>query len=221
MTGAPLAVLRRVATARPAPIGESCEMCDHPIGGEHQHVVDLAHRSLMCACRPCYLLFTAEAAHLRYRAVPDRYLAFPDFGLGPGHWDDLEIPVGLAFFFYHSDLGRTVAFYPGPAGATECELPLAAWSAVVADNPQLQLLQPDVEALLVRTPGRGTGKLSCHLIPIDGCYELVGQLRSVWRGFDGGQDARARIDSFFAAIDAKSKPVMAADVGVVGDRVTP
>ena len=28
----------------------------------------------------------------------------------------LVIPVGLAFFFGNSQLGRTVAFYPGPAG---------------------------------------------------------------------------------------------------------
>ena len=74
---------------------------------------------------------------LRYRAVPDRYLSFPDFELGPGQWEELEIPVGLAFFFHSSKLERTVAFYPGPAGATESELSLEAWGAVVARNPSL------------------------------------------------------------------------------------
>ena len=29
------------------------------------------------------------------------------------------------------------------------------------------------------------------------CYELVGLLRQVWRGFDGGQEARARIETWF------------------------
>ena len=29
-------------------------------------------------------------------------------------------------------------------------------------------------------------------MPIDVCYELVGHLRMLWRGFDGGQDVRAR-----------------------------
>ena len=67
--------------------------------------------------------------------MPDRYLSFPGFELGPGQWDELEIPVGLAFFFRNSILGRTVAFYPGPAGATESELPLDAWDAVVAAQP--------------------------------------------------------------------------------------
>jgi hypothetical protein len=185
-------------------------MCDAPIADAHQHVVDLSSRSLMCTCRPCYLLFTADGAQLRYRAVPDRYLSFPDFQLGPGQWDQLEIPVGLAFFFHNSGQGRTVAFYPGPAGATESELPLDAWSSVLSENPQLSAMRPDVEALLVRTPGRGSGEVTCHLVPIDACYELVGQLRSIWRGFDGGQDARAMIEAFFAKVAARSKPATAA-----------
>jgi hypothetical protein len=184
-------------------------MCDAPIAEAHQHVVDLSSRTLMCTCRACYLLFTAEGAELRYRAVPDRYLSFPDFRLGPGQWDELEIPVGLAFFFHNSGLGRTVAFYPGPAGATESELPLDAWSSVLSENPQLGAMRPDVEALLVRTPGRGSGEVTCHLVPIDACYELVGQLRSIWRGFDGGQDARAMIEAFFANVAARSKPAPA------------
>jgi len=71
-------------------------------------------------------------------------------------------------------------------------------------------VQPDVEAVLVRTPGRGSGDLTCHLVPIDACYELVGQLRSVWRGFDGGQDARARIEEFFTMVAARSKPAPSA-----------
>ena len=33
----------------------------------------------MCTCRGCYLLFSDPHAKLRYRAVPDRYLTFPDF----------------------------------------------------------------------------------------------------------------------------------------------
>ena len=91
-------------------------MCAEAIGGQHQHVVDLVSRGLLCTCRPCYLLFTAEGAELRYRAVPDRYLSFPGMTLDAREWDELEIPVGLAFFFENSLLGRTVAFYPGPAG---------------------------------------------------------------------------------------------------------
>jgi hypothetical protein len=210
----PLAALRRIAASRPTAVpGERCEMCAEAIGEPHQHVVDLRTRSLMCTCRACYLLFTDQQAELRYRAVPDRYLSFPRFHLDELTWNELQIPVGLAFFFRNSELGRTVAFYPGPAGAAESELPLEAWEAIVAANPQLGLLVPDVEALLVRTGADGDGS-DCHIVPIDACYELVGHLRRSWRGFDGGQEAHALIEDFFATVRARSRP--APDVQVPG-----
>lgn len=186
-------------------------MCTVPISQEHQHVVDVANRALMCACRPCYLLFTGQHAQQRYRAVPDRYLSFPDFTLSPGQWDELEIPVGLAFFFTNSAQERTVAFYPGPAGATESELPLSAWREVLVANVGVTAPMPDVEALLVRTSERGSGDARCYLVPIDACYELVGKLRSVWRGFDGGGEARTLLEDFFTRLDERSKPVWAVE----------
>ena len=193
-------------------------MCAEPIAEQHQHVVDLESRALMCTCRGCYLLFTAERAELRYRAVPDRYLSFPDFALGPADWDALQIPVGLAFLFHNSVQGRIVAFYPGPAGATESELPLDAWQRIVAANPQLGRLRPDVEALLVRGPDRDAAPATgCYLVPIDACYELVGRLRMLWRGFDGGQEARAAIDEFFAQV-AAAQPSGPAAGGVRRER---
>ena len=203
----PLSVLARVRANRPVPSAqERCEMCAADIGEQHQHVVDLVGRGLMCTCRPCYLLFTAEGAELRYRAVPDRYLALVDFALFAGQWDDLEIPVGLAFFFPNSEQGRTVAFYPGPAGATESELPLGAWDRIVDANPVLGSLAPDVEALIVRMPDRSRSEVEAHLVPIDRCYELVGALRTAWRGFDGGQEARALLDAFFADLAVRGAP---------------
>ena len=205
-SGSGLAGLRRIISERPIPmVGERCEMCAEPISDDHPHVVDLESRALMCTCRGCYLLFTAEEAQLRYRAVPDRYLSFPDFTLAPRQYDELEIPVGLVFLFNSSVLDRTVAFYPGPAGATESELPLEAWSRVVESNPQLSVLRADVEALLLRGTDLGS-EFSCYLVPIDVCYALVGQLRRVWRGFDGGTEARQAIDDFFADVAARSRP---------------
>jgi hypothetical protein len=205
---ASLATLRRIATTRPQPrVGERCDMCAEAIADEHPHVVDLESRALMCTCRGCYLLFTAERAELRYRAVPDRYLAFPDFSLGAGEWDELQIPVGLAFLFRNSRQDRTVAFYPGPAGATESELPLAAWQRIAAANPELGLLRSDVEALLLRGPDHDREGFSAHLVPIDACYELVGRLRMLWRGFDGGQEARDAVEEFFGRIERCSRPV--------------
>ncbi len=204
---APLASLRRITTSRPEPVvGERCDMCAEPIAEEHQHVVNLESRGLMCTCRGCYLLFTAEKATMRYRAVPDRYLSFPVFSFGRAEWDDLQIPVGLAFLFWNSTLDRIVAFYPGPAGATESELPLDAWQRIVAANPELAHLRSDVEALLLRRADREHDEFSCHVVPIDRCYELVGRLRSLWRGFDGGQEAHAAIDEFFTMVAERSRP---------------
>ena len=198
-------VLARIRANRPvSQPGERCEMCAEPISEAHQHVVNLPSRALMCTCRGCYLLFTADGAELKYRAVPDRYLSFPSFRLAPGQWDSLQIPVGLAFFFVNSILERTVCFYPGPAGAAESELPLDAWDQVVADNPELRAVTADVEALIVQVPPSAPAQ--CFLVPIDACYELVGQLRRVWRGFDGGQEARTQIADFFTTVAARARP---------------
>jgi len=184
---------------KPRP-GERCELCAALIPDEHGHVVDLESRTLMCACRPCYLVFAPQGAGgTRFRAVPDRYVAFPDFALSPSQWDALQIPVGVAFFFMNSALGHVAAFYPSPAGATESLLSLDSWGEIVATNPDLATLQPDVEAFLVRSADRqaGTAQAECYLVPIDVCYELVGQLRRLWKGFDGGTEAHAALDAFF------------------------
>jgi hypothetical protein len=203
----PLSSLRRIAGTRPEPpVGERCEMCAAPIVDDHPHVVNLESRVLMCTCRGCYLLFTAEHAELRYRAVPDRYLSFPDFAFGAAEWDDLQIPVGLAFLFHNSVQKRVIAFYPGPAGATESELPLDAWERIVRAHPELGHLRADVEALLLRGPDREHSCFSAHVVPIDTCYELVGRLRSLWRGFDGGQEAHTAMQEFFATVDERSRP---------------
>jgi hypothetical protein len=205
----PYDVLARITSNRrtPEPAGQRCEMCSESIADTHQHVVNVAGRQLMCVCRGCYLLFTDNHAELRYRAVPDRYLTFPDFTLGRSTWEALQIPVGLAFFFRNSVLDRTVAFYPGPAGATESELNLDAWGAISAAEPRVGLLADDVEALLVRVPRNAElgERPECYLVPIDACYEFVGGLRTRWRGFDGGQEARKFIDDFFTTLDDRSE----------------
>jgi hypothetical protein len=197
------AVLQRIRELQPrdlVPAIERCELCGEPIAAEHGHLVDLGARNLLCACRGCYLLFVSEGAGgARYRAVPERYVSFPDFQLGPEQWERLQIPVGLAFFFLNSSLGRMAAFYPGPAGATESELALDTWEEIIAENPELGTLQPDVEAFLVRAE-RNRGGAECFIVPIDACYELVGKMRRMWRGFDGGQEVRDELDRFFARV---------------------
>lgn len=197
-----LKMRRWLDAAPPKPAGERCEFCDTPAGERHGHVVDMEKRGLLCVCRPCYLLFTNPgAAAGRYRAMPDRYLRAPDLLLTDAQWDEFQIPVGIAFFFRNATLNQTVAFYPSPAGATESALPVRAWEEVVAANPLVESLEPDVEALLV---SRLRGREDAFIAPIDACYELVGRIRRHWRGFDGGEKAWSEIDAFFAVVREKA-----------------
>jgi hypothetical protein len=85
-------------------------------------------------------------------------------------------------------------------------LSLDSWQDIVAANPDLDTLQPDVEAFLVRSADRrsGDGSAECYLVPIDVCYELVGRLRTLWRGFDGGTEAHAALDEFFERMHDKA-----------------
>lgn len=184
-----------------------CEFCGVEIAPSHSHAVNLETRHLLCVCRACYLLFTrVGAGGGKYKAVPERYLNLPDFILSQPQWDQLQIPVGIAFFFFNSSLARPVVFYPGPAGATESLLALETWQELVGVNPILGTLNPDVEALLVRNIER---RQCCDrfIVPIDACYELVGRIRQSWKGFDGGAEAWAKIDEFFADLRARSDPL--------------
>ncbi len=208
--GRPLAGLQRFLERPPAPKprpGERCEMCGEPIAAEHSHVVNVQSRSLMCTCRPCYLLFTQQgAAQGRYKSVPNRYLYDPSFALSNAQWDEIQIPVKMAFFFVNSELGRFGAFYPSPAGATESLLPLDTWETIMIANPRFAAVEPDVEALLLNRNGEA---FECFLAPIAVCYELVGRVKLHWKGFSGGEEVWREIDTFFADLRQKSRLVEA------------
>jgi hypothetical protein len=196
-------------------------------------VADLEQSSLACACRACYLLFThpgasslsrtagqpVAGAHGRYHAVPDRYLRDSSRVMSVAEWDELQIPVGLAFFLYRSQPGELSCFYPSPAGATECALDLPAWQRLAAAHPLLAEAEPDVEAVLICRPGSGTGEaggtspsgaeatMDYFIVPIDACYELAGRMRMLWRGFDGGTEARESIEEFLGQVRGRAKDV--------------
>jgi hypothetical protein len=195
---------RRGAGRSAAAAGEACEICAAPVAEQHAHVVDLVRRGLRCACPTCARLFDQPSAGARYRTVPRRVLHDPTFTLAAARWADLQIPVGLAFVLYDSARSSWVAHYPSPAGATESELPLDAWRALVAERPLVAAIQPDVEALLVYGP-RGATTLECHLVPVDLCYELVARIRRHWKGFEGGDGARGEIERFFAELRARRR----------------
>ena len=135
-------LLRKPAPQAP---GERCDYCAAPVVPEHGHLIDLQARRIMCSCRPCYLVFQPSgAAQGRYKTVPTRYEEIDGFALDEGAWERLQIPIGLAFFFINSIEDRTVALYPGPAGATESELDLSAWNEIVAEHSALGTLERDV-----------------------------------------------------------------------------
>jgi hypothetical protein len=203
--------LQRFLRAQPKPpTGERCELCGAEIPERHSHVVNVEKRGLLCACRPCYLLFNPTgAAGGHYKAVPERYLYLPGIILNEAQWDELQIPVGIAFFFFNSSLGRMLIFYPSPAGATESLLPLETWGEWVRRNATLASLAADVEALLVHHV-KHSGHFNSFIVPIDACYELVGRIRRRWKGFDGGDEAWRDINDFFAALHERSEEVKGA-----------
>ncbi|OWK45307.1 DUF5947 family protein [Fimbriiglobus ruber] len=187
----PMGALRKYA--RPRPVVERCQLCGRELPPGHRHLLDLASRDLACSCDPCALLFVGQNG-AKFRAVPRDGRLLPDFVLTDEQWDHLRTPINLAFFVRRGD-GRAVAFYPSPAGATASDLPAGAWDELTAANPVLGDFEPDVEALLVY---RVRQTRDYFRAPIDACYELVGLVRSRWRGLTGGSDVWTEIDGFFA-----------------------
>jgi hypothetical protein len=198
--------LRRFARRRPAV--ETCELCSAELGPGHPHLVEPAHRKLVCACDACAILFSRQGAS-KYRRVPRRVRLLTHFRMTDGQWDALAIPIGLAFFFHCSPLGKVAAFYPSPAGATESLLSLDSWNDIVALNPVLTEMEPDVEALLVNRVSQSHGRADAtyYVAPIDACYRLVGIIRANWRGFSGGTETWDEIGRFFAGLDAAAESV--------------
>jgi hypothetical protein len=198
--GAPV----RAPAPGPPPVAvEQCDLCAAPVPPGHRHLVDLDDRRLLCACRGCALLFDSKAAgggHLRL--LPTRRRRLDGFVLDPAGWDRLRIPVDMAFFFRSTPAARVLAFYPSPAGPTESLLELEAWTELEAANPVLHEMEPDVEALLVNRAGE---RREHWIVPIDDCYELVGVIRTRWRGFGGGEEVWAGIDAFFDDLPTRER----------------
>ncbi|MFL5820324.1 MAG: DUF5947 family protein [Solirubrobacteraceae bacterium] len=206
--------LRRLAQRSPAdgdlPV-ERCEMCSEPIPAVHRHLLDSSTRELKCACRACALLFDRRAAsHGHYRLVPERRLRLADLELSDLTWEELRLPVDMAFFFRSSAEERVMAFYPSPMGPTESLLQLDAWAQLERDNPVLVSMESDVEALLVN---RARGARQHWLVPIDDCYGLVGLIRTRWKGLTGGREVWEAIGRFFEELDGRSRPASRRDAG--------
>jgi hypothetical protein len=195
---AAFAALRRFAQQRPA--AERCELCSAALPADHQHLMEPNNRRLLCCCGACAVLFSGQPG-ARYRRVPRRVQFLRDFAMTDTQWEELLIPINLAFFFRSTAAGRVVAAYPSPAGATESLLALESWHQLERENPILQELEPDVESLLVNRVGQAR---EFYRVPIDECYKLVGLIRTRWRGLSGGAEAWQAIGRYFTDLKARS-----------------
>jgi hypothetical protein len=193
------AVLRQFA--RPRPPVERCELCSAGLMHEHPHLVELASRQIVCACEACATLFDGMAGG-KYRRVSRRAQLLANFKMTDAQWENLLIPINMAFFFDSSVEGRIIPLYPSPAGAVESLLPLDAWSEIVQDNAILSQLRPDIEALLVNRVGHAhdLSEAEYFIAPIDECYRLVGLIRANWKGLSGGSEVWAEIGRFFSEL---------------------
>jgi hypothetical protein len=192
------AALRRFTRKRPA--AETCELCSAPLSSDHEHLIEPAVQRILCSCNACAILFSGQPS-ARYRRVPRDVEFLSEFRLTDLQWEELHLPINLAFFFHSTRAGRVVAVYPSPAGGTESLLTLEAWQQLEDENPVLRELEPDVEALLVNRLGSAREH---YRAPIDACYRLVGLIRSGWRGLSGGSEVWEGIGRFFAALKQNS-----------------
>jgi len=186
------------------PSDEHCELCGAVVAAEHEHLVEPGKRRLVCACQACAILFSGQVGH-RYRRVPTQVRSLPNFRLTDAQWDSLLVPINMAFFFANA-AGTVTAVYPSPAGATESLLPLETWQQIAAENPELQTMEPDVEALLVNRLGanRGFPLNQYFLLPIDQCFKLVGLVRTNWRGLSGGEELWRELAGYFASLSERA-----------------
>jgi hypothetical protein len=181
---------------------ERCDLCGVDIPADHRHLLEVQSREIQCVCRACAVLFQdGRSGGRRYRLIPDRRLHLAGLHINDVQWEHLGIPVGLAFIIGAAPPGRVTAYYPSPMGPTEASVPETWWRALVADNPILRGMLPDVEALLAN---RARGAREYYLVPIEECFRLTAVVRTHWRGLSGGQELWHEVRGFFDALRARS-----------------
>ncbi|MGA2011974.1 MAG: DUF5947 family protein [Solirubrobacteraceae bacterium] len=184
--------------ARSGPPVERCDICHTTLPDDHRHMLHLVDRRIICSCEACWALYSGNP---EYRPTGMRTVWLDGFDCDEETWSAFRVPIGLAFFMRSTVTGTVVAFYPSPAGATESELALEAWAALVARNPVLEHLDTDAEALVVN---RLADPPQYAIIPIDHCYALVGLIKSRWEGISGGGAIEQAVPEFFAGIQARA-----------------
>ena len=192
--------------------GERCELCNAPIPSAHRHLLELSSRELMCACRPCSLLFDRDGAgNGRYKLVPERRLRLEDFAMSEQAWEELRIPVEMAFFFHSSAAERVLAYYPGPMGPTESQLQLSSWQRARAGEPD-----PRRARARRRGAAREPRCADAHrhwLVPLG---RVLRPRRADPHALEGPARAAARcgseIDRFFEELDRRARSATAKEM---------
>jgi hypothetical protein len=195
MTQTHFTALRKFVRAREPE--EACDLCFAALPSQHAHQFSPVARRVRCICYACERLGGAG-----WQTVPRRVKILPGLCFTDAQWEDLRIPISLAFFSYSTPAGRIMALYPGPAGAAESLLPLDTWKDIASPNPMLLDMQADVEALLVNRVGSARDHF---LVPVDECYRLVGLVRLHWRGLSGGSLVWGEISSFFDSLRRRTQ----------------
>src|ERR1700688_4382237 len=103
------AALRQFARSRPP--AERCELCSTGLAQEHPHLVEISLRQIVCACEACATLFDGMTGG-KYKRVARRAQFLANFQMTDVQWEDLLIPINMAFFFRSSTEDRVVTLYP-------------------------------------------------------------------------------------------------------------
>ncbi len=195
---------RRAELAETAVNTHLCDLCGNAIADEHRHLLHLVERQIACSCEACWAMRAGEGD---YRPVGSRTVWLDDMQLPDDVWAGFQIPIGLAFFMGSTVTSCVVAMYPSPGGATESELHFESWTRMVALNPVLAGLEPDVEGLIVNR----LADPPIHVIaPIDRCYALTGTIKAHWEGISGGDGVEQAVAEFFERLRGEAISVRAA-----------
>lgn len=205
-----LSALGRFLERKPPRVEERCDLCAEPVPGAHRHLLEAEARRVHCVCRACSILFDRTAAAMGHlRLIPERRLRLSDFQVTDEDWQRLGVPVGLAYLTVPASGGPASAWYPGPAGAIDAQVEWAAWDPLCRQNPVLETLEPEVEALLVNRIRPETAPARYYLAPIDECFRLVGIVRTCWRGLTGGTRVWEEVERFFQGLDCQAREPVA------------
>ena len=165
----------------------------------HQHLLNRKSRQVACACDACSILF-CDQLDGRFLRVPRRVRELENFSFTDMQWEELRLPINLAFVLRDRS-GRSTVLYPSPVGAVESQLTQSGLDELLAGHNLLSQMEPEVEALIVNRIGEQN---AYFLAPIDECYRLVGLIRTRWRGLSGSPEVWGAVAAFFNELREKA-----------------